>query len=101
MIYVWKQLAILKYIHYTYPDVHFDCILASGLFLGCTQLKKKLPAKSCPFMSRSMATLGSSCGTLQDGVIYLNHMDEEQDLLRQIQDRLYSTMFICGITMLW
>lgn len=42
-------------------------------------------------MSQSTATLGSSCATLQDGVIYLNHMDEEQDLLRQIQDRFNST----------
>jgi hypothetical protein len=38
-------------------------------------------------MSGSMATLGSSCATLQDGVVYLQHMDDEQDLLRQIQDR--------------
>jgi hypothetical protein len=98
MIYVWEQLAILKYIHYTYTDFHFDCILALGLL-------KKLPAEKiaswkAATMSGSMATLGSSCATLQDGVVYLQHMDDEQDLLRQIQDRWYSTMFICGIIML-
>jgi hypothetical protein len=46
-------------------------------------------------MSESQATLGTSCATLHDGVAFFEHYEEEQYLLRQLQDHLPVIHIIC------
>ena len=39
-------------------------------------------------MGESQVSLGTSCATLHDGVAFMEHHEEEQELLKQLQDHL-------------